>query len=896
MTGLTANTSILSENSSSFLDFPITVFSADTPCAASWTKSETTWGALQNRLTDPDRMRREEISLAEFTSLKSAEQKKIKFGSAFLGGRLSANEDGTYSRRKENILDCCVLALDADNAASDFPEKLRSLPYEGAVYSTIRSTHEKPRLRIVLLLKRSVSPAEYAQVAQAVCHELGAVNFDSCSWRANQCMLLPTALCDTEVIQFATHGNPVDPDRYLEKAGTASSARTPLPIKNDTASVEAQAEKMPDPREKPGVIGAFCRAYSSTEALRTFLPQIFLPANTPDRYTYTGADSEAGGVIYGQMFYSYHNNKDPYAGKLLNSFDLVRLHLFGHLDTDTKTGIKKRPSFKAMLQLIAKDPRVQKELESKRRGVSLDQVPDWAATLRRLPNNELMQSDDNIQLIMENDPEISGKLLFNSLSGKPVVTEASSWYDGPVNPSIGTPVNDAILLALKEYFHKKYWLISKDRLADSITLYTSRHTFHPVCRLLDNTVWDGVSRISTLLTEYLGAEDTYINRRISEIFVLGFVQRARKPGCKFDYMLILHGKQGIGKSRFFRDFGGDWFIADDSTELNSRDSKEQRRGYALVELPEIVPFVKNSSSMRALNAVVTMQNYCYRPVYARYPVEYAVGNIFVGTTNETQFLPDKMGARRYLPVHVKGYDKELSPGIIAQLLAEADCLLKKGCLPCFTKAEEKILETIQDEVVVSHEWTPILEHYLKTPKPKNWVALGDEAKREWWEDHQRNGSSLAEEMETAVDKDKIYQDAVTTHELFIVAIGGRQENLCRSVRQIQMAMEDVSGWEWCRGKRTINGTAQRCFVRTQDPLLVLDDMTINMLSGEVVEQRLPERAVAEAVPAAVVTEASESEKEHGTSEEKQALPYAQRSTASTASCSDTPAKQPDLLL
>ena len=72
-----------------------------------------------------------------------------------------------------------------------------------------------------------------------------------------------------------------------------------------------------------------------------------------------------------------------------------------------------------------------------------------------------------------------------------------------------------------------------------VTEAARRNAFHPVRDYLAGLEWDGVKRIDTWLTTYAGAEDTPYARAVGAITLVAAARRVRKPGCKFDEMLIL---------------------------------------------------------------------------------------------------------------------------------------------------------------------------------------------------------------------------------------------------------------------------------------------------------------------------------------------------------------------
>ena len=139
-----------------------------------------------------------------------------------------------------------------------------------------------------------------------------------------------------------------------------------------------------DPLTKDGVVGAFCRAYSIEDAFETFLPDIYAQSAMNGRFDYIPADSSAGVVVYDGKFAYSHHATDPACGRLLNAFDIVRIHQFRDLDDkfpeDTPSG--KLPSFKAMTELAIEDERVKARFAEERKAQAESEFSDedWQNT------------------------------------------------------------------------------------------------------------------------------------------------------------------------------------------------------------------------------------------------------------------------------------------------------------------------------------------------------------------------------------------------------------------------------------------------------------------------------------------------------------------------------------
>ena len=114
-----------------------------------------------------------------------------------------------------------------------------------------------------------------------------------------------------------------------------------------------QADKQGDPLAKKGIVGAFCRTYTITQAIAKFLPDVYTQTAKEDRYTYAAGSTAAGLVVYDGDVFAYSNHgTDPAGGQLCNAFDLVRIHKFGHLDDGHEDKpITQLPSDKAMREL-----------------------------------------------------------------------------------------------------------------------------------------------------------------------------------------------------------------------------------------------------------------------------------------------------------------------------------------------------------------------------------------------------------------------------------------------------------------------------------------------------------------------------------------------------------------
>jgi predicted P-loop ATPase len=168
------------------------------------------------------------------------------------------------------------------------------------------------------------------------------------------------------------------------------------------------------------------------------------------------------------------------------------------------------------------------------------------------------------------------------------------------------------------------------------------------------------------LSDYLGAEDTPLNRAIGRKMLTAAVRRVRHPGCKFDYVVVFEGKQGTGKSTVLRILAGEENFSDQLIlHLDPRAQQEACEGVWIFELSELAGLRR--TEIETVKSFITKTEDNVRPAYGRFRVDQPRRCIFVGTTNDSEYLRDATGNRRFLPV-------KTGTILLAKLEAERDQL------------------------------------------------------------------------------------------------------------------------------------------------------------------------------------------------------------------------------
>jgi hypothetical protein len=578
------------------MDYPVKISVCNQKTDRKYKNQERTWDYLKERNRNPVRTTE---TAEEYPKLSKAQRDAAKDHGGFVGGWLKGGV-----RKNGNVISRIIGALDADKipADVDFPAiAAAALPdTEYFIYSTHSHVPEAPRYRLVILFGREVSEDEYPALTRMIAKQIGLDYFDDTTYQANRMMYWASCPSNGDFVFIENSGVPLDPDVHL---GLYADWRdvTQWP----TSSRESEARKQEvgqqqDPLTKTGAVGVFCRAYAVEDAIETFLTDVYAPSVSPGRYDYIPADSAAGVVVYSGKWVFSHHASDPASGKLLNAFDLVRVHKFG--DLDEKAG------FKAMCEFAVADERVNGLLlEERRQSAAQDfaEGGDWTKGLRRDKNGLLLNTLQNISLIIENDPELKA-IVFNQLAdgleikGKvPWKHPARFWRDA----------DDAQLVS---YVDSHYGTFSARNYEIAITKVADDRSYQPSREFLNSLPpWDGVPRVETLLIDYLGAEDNQYVRAVTRKTLCAAIKRVLSPGVKFDNILVLNGAQGVGKSTLISKLGGDWYSDSLSlTDMNDKTAAEKLQGYWLLEIGELAGMRK--ADIDKVKAFISRQDDKYR--------------------------------------------------------------------------------------------------------------------------------------------------------------------------------------------------------------------------------------------------------------------------------------------
>ena len=666
-------------------------------------------------------------TMEEYNHLPKSKQDDIKDVGGFILGKLKDNK-----RRKENVLSRSALTLDMDYGSENIVGELKnSLTYRTLIYSTHKHKKSKPRLRLIIPLDRNVSPDEYSAISRMVASEINMDLFDDSTYEASRLMYWPSTSCDGEFIFEDIKKDILKADDVLKKyenwkdtKSWPTSSRQKIVFKNNL-------NKQADPLTKEGLIGGFCRTYSISDVIEKFLGHVYEESEFRGRYDYIPASSSAGVVVYDDKFAYSHHATDPASGKLLNAFDLVRIHNFSHLDKIEdleKKPSNKLPSFKAMENFVLQDEKVKQLLSKERQDLAKMEFEvvqeeevntSWQNLLELDKKGNVKSTMSNMAIIIRNDVNFKN-IVYNQFKCSIDVVGKLPWKQ------IKSGWSDADMACAKLYFERVYKIWSPLKFKDALLAVTSsERVYHPIKEYFKTLKWDKVSRLDTLLVDYLGAKDNIFVREVTRKTFCAAVTRIFEPGKKFDSILVLCGPQGIGKSTLFSKLGKEWYSDSLSLcDMKDKTAAEKLQGYWLLELGELAGIKK--VDVEVIKSFISRTDDKFRKAYGVNVESNPRSNIIVGTTNsEGGFLRDITGNRRFWPVMVSG-NSNLKPWDLKdvdQIWAEALYRYEQGEELYLKGDVSKMAKIAQQEAMESDDREGIILDYLETLLPTNWNEM-----------------------------------------------------------------------------------------------------------------------------------------------------------------------------
>ncbi|MDO5027554.1 MAG: virulence-associated E family protein [Tissierellia bacterium] len=803
----------------------ITIATGNDRKSINWINSSLMWSEFVDKLKFPQRTNE---TYEEFMKLRKVQQDELKDVGGFVGGSING------PRRKNNAIESRdLITLDLDNINTGLTreviKKVNSLGCAYVIYSTRKHAEFAPRLRVIVPTDRAISTDEYEPIARKLASLIGIQMADPTTFEVARLMFWPSCSKDSDYV-FDYGDKPfLSADGILNTYENWKDISTWPQVPGHDVTRQREIARQQDPLTKNGVIGAFCRTYNIHEAIEKFIPKAYESTVDGNRYTYLGGSTSGGAIVYDDKFLYSHHATDPCSGELVNAFDLIRLHLFGDKDEQSKEGtpVNKLPSYMSMSKLAIQDSDVATTLNTERHEKAIEAFRDdltvigqrvveedlhWMSKLEKdLNTGQIKKTINNIVLILENTKDIKGKIALDEFANRGMVLGSLPWNKDK-EKRLWSDVDDA---ELARFLEVGFGITGSEKIDKALLIVSNRNKFNDVKKYIESQKWDGKKRIDTLLHDYLGVEQNVYTADVMRKSLTAAVARAITGEAKFDYMPIFTGAQGIGKSTFLAKLGGEWF-SDSLTNFEGKEASEMIQGTWINELAELAGF--NRSETNAIKQFITKQHDIYREAYGKRTNKYPRRCVFFGTTNDENFLKDTTGNRRFWPVDcgieepTKSIFNDLDDNV-GQIWAEARMLYLLGEPLYLTGESERLSREAQDLHQEDNALKGVIEEFLDTKIPTNWYELSSGMRRQYIQGN------------AAIDGAKLVRrDKITPVEVWVECFGKNKEWMSRrDTAEINSILESIPGWKRYKGPRFIGKEygKQRGFER------VLDENSVN---------------------------------------------------------------------
>lgn len=412
---------------------------------------------------------------------------------------------------------------------------------------------------------------------------------------------------------------------------------------------------------------------------------------------------------------------------------------------------------------------------------------------------------DNLKKILSGDSKLKGAIQYNTFTYEIDVTKSIKLNGRTLSGTI----DDLIIREIRAYIATKYKMdYKKGDIADILEVVAGEHSYNPLKDYLESCESEYKELVNQrdsfdILRHYLNIKDDEYNRIIMDLFFRGAVAKVFDPTVKFDFVLDLTGRQGVGKTQFFEGLFTHKYFTTVETFTDKDDKARMVRNWCVFD-DEMVASKKASFS--ELKKFITETKLEFRPPYASSDRRLPKSFIIVRATNDHDYLNDLTGERRFLVAEVhkdtayrgrKWTEKDRRHFWGAMVMAwRANQVLN------LTDEQEKLVNEVRSRYKFVDETLEDVERYLETPYPKNMYQFPttDSTRHYYIHDMMNHGYHMGTNgVEVHLDTEKygelVERDKVVVNLFFSEVYLNNSPNP-KDKNKVKKIMQNKEGWEY----------------------------------------------------------------------------------------------------
>src|SRR5699024_5396629 len=352
------------------------------------------------------------------------------------------------------------------------------------------------------------------------------------------------------------------------------------------------------------------------------------------------------------------------------------------------------------------------------------------------------------------------------------------------------PITDEFISDLRLVIDSKFMItFTKDDVTDMVgSIARERNSYHPIKRYIESIEWDGKPRAEKIFIDYLGADNVAYTRSVTRKWLAGAVARIYEPGVKMEMVPVLQGNQGIGKSTLPGKLGDEFFVDTLASMGNTKDDYQLLIGSWIIELAELASL--NSSETEKIKSFISARFDKLRLPYGKIPQKYNRTCVFIGTTNNSQYLNDLTGNRRFFPIPLENEPKKdvfsIEDETIQQIWAESLIYYKQGeKLFLDSEDDEAMAEMYRSQAEEESLFFMNIDDFLNMKVTKDWNNLSPNDKKAYFSNLKHLGKQEGTEE----------IDRTTTKEIaYILDIDPSNRGANPQIKKINLYMDNLDGW------------------------------------------------------------------------------------------------------